>query len=171
MTEAELMELVLARLKKRQTRQLNLMCQENFERVKAPAKKVFYDYSQITLIQVPVSLLFELYHFQKTPWVDWILTGISYQVQFTLDLNEQVLPFVPFQMLRAWPLAFHIAGQPVNALTQKTISRKAILALAPQSWLVKINAQQLTAEAQEQIEKRQIKLIERVDETCIWEKS
>ncbi|REC31553.1 microcompartment protein PduM [Enterococcus pseudoavium] len=170
MDEEKLISLITERLTRREKARLNLLCQENFRPTPVPDKRVFFDYHYIGLIQVPIQLIHDLYYFEKEPWIDWLLTGISYQVQFVFDLSEQTLAFVPWKMLTQWPIDFHVAGKTVVACKKKTIKREDLLLLGEGSLLVKTNQQKVTAEAFELIQRKKIKIQERIDEACIWGK-
>ncbi|MGF2943147.1 PduM family microcompartment protein [Enterococcus xiangfangensis] len=170
MDEEKLISLIIERLTKREKARLNLLCQKNFVLTPVPDKRVFFDYHQIGLIQVPVQLIHDLYYFEKEPWIDWLLTGIYYQVQFVFDISEQTLAFIPWKMLTQWPLEFHINGEVVSACKKSTIKREDLLLLKEGSLLVKTNQQKITAEAYELIQRKKIKVTERIDESCIWGK-
>ncbi|WP_368251250.1 PduM family microcompartment protein [Enterococcus sp. 2201sp1_2201st1_B8_2201SCRN_220225] len=170
MQEEKLISLIINRLDKRARAQLEIVCQEDFSIKSVPHKKIFFDYHQIGLIQVPISLIHDLYNFQKDPWTDWILTGISYQINFIFDINEYVLSFVPWKMLIQWPICFQIAGNSVVAFKTKLIKREDLFLLKNQSFLVKTSQQQFTAEAFELVKQKKITIVERTDESCIWGK-
>ncbi|MGO3732291.1 MAG: PduM family microcompartment protein [Vagococcus sp.] len=168
MDEIELINAVKERLVKRETATIVMNCQEQCQLVAPPKTDLFYDYRHIELNQVPIKLLHDMYQFAETPWVDWLLTGISYQVIFMMNLNEFNLPFVPWKMLTDWPILFTIFNRPIYAFNASNISRNMLIMLPKESVLVTLTKQNVTAEAKEYIDKNKIKVIERFNESCIW---
>ncbi|MEG0254456.1 PduM family microcompartment protein [Vagococcus sp.] len=142
--------------------------QHNCQIALAPESTLFFECYQIELKKVSIRLIQDLYQMKESSWVDWILTGLSYQILFNIELNESILPFVPWKMLTQWPLTFFLSQQPVFGFCDTTLTRETIVKLPENCYLVKLKNQKLTEEAKELILKNKIVVIERLNESCIW---
>ncbi|MFW7431460.1 PduM family microcompartment protein [Vagococcus carniphilus] len=171
MNEDKLISMIKEKLVEREKKQVAIAYQHNCQIALPPSVTVFYEYRNINLHQVSIRLIKDLYQMKETPWVEWLLTGISYQILFSLELNEFILPFVPWKMLTEWPVVFKMSNQRVYAFQTNMLTRQLIIGLPNNSFLVILKQQKLTQEAIELIKKNNITVIERVNETCIWEES
>ena len=172
MNEADLTKLIQSiaeRLVKRQNSSTDVYCQKNFQQTPVPEKNLFFDYDRICLKQIHVAFLKDLFYLNKEePWVDWILTGISYQVHMVIEVNDSIIPFIPWKMLTQWPIEFMLEGQKLISFNKRTIKRQDIFTLENNSQLIKTKEQKLTDEAISLIRQKQISVIERTDQECIW---
>lgn len=166
--EDKLISIIKEKLIERNNVMKTIDYQHNCQVALAPQASVFFECSSIELKQVSIRLIQELFQMKETPWIDWILTGLSYQILFNIELNEYILPFVPWQMLTQWPLTFSLSQQPIIGLCEAVITREMVFDLPSNGYLVKLKKQRLTGEAQEMIDKKGIKVIERLNESCIW---
>ncbi len=170
MDEDKLISIIKQKLVERNQKEVEIAYQHNCQTALAPNVTIFFETAKINLQQVSIRFIQELYSMKETPWVDWFLIGLSYQVDFNIELNEFVLPFVPWTMLIQWPVTFTISNQRIYAYSNVTLTRQLMICLPQNSILVILNSQKLTQEATEIIKKNNITVIERVNESCIWAK-
>ncbi|MFD1123918.1 PduM family microcompartment protein [Lentilactobacillus raoultii] len=159
-------------LKKIEERKHNSQVVSYSEQEQVPNEKLFIDFGEIQLNGMTISLLIDLYQVNKhNQWVSWILKGISYNVKFFFQINENMLNFVPLTMLHDWPVTFIVGDHsPVFTLYQRNIGRSDIARFADYSILIMTTTQKLTSEALEVIEQKHIIKKVRTDEDCIWQK-
>lgn len=164
-----LVQMIASKLTSRKDQHLTVNHQEQFELVAAPSKSLFLNYDHVSVKNIHVNLIKDLYEFRTTnPWVEWLLTGLSYQVSIELDINQAVMPFIPWKMLTRWPVTFKHGGNKIYGCESLHLKREDIWDIPDQSILIKTNQQKLTSEAQELAVKKELQLIERVDQSCIW---
>ncbi|ATO43124.1 PduM family microcompartment protein [Loigolactobacillus coryniformis] len=165
----ELIQQVLARLQKRQQQKIDFFYQSDQP---APSATIYYDYASVTVQNVSIPLIRDLYRMDVSdPWVQWLMTGIGYRVHLTLAVSFKQLDFIPLPMLTAWALKFKTyQQQPIAAFEQTQITRRDLVKLPPKSVVLKTHAQKITMLGQEELVKRQLVLQERSNRTCIWEK-
>lgn len=168
--QQKLLEQILQRLQQRKTAQVAIDCQMEFQLQPAPSRELFYHYQQIRLQQVPIQLIYHLDHFAEDDWTQWLLTGLAYQVSFELSVAQQVIPFIPWRMLRDWPLRFSCQGRQLLIVPKRQITGRDIRQLPGNGILITSAGQQFTAAAKEALQQKELELVERVEETCIWDK-
>jgi microcompartment protein PduM len=137
-----------------------------------PDEEVYTDHANVVINDVAIGLVADLYRADTSnPWVQWILQGISFQVNFTFQISKQMINFIPRKMLLNWPIEFVVdARHPVFGFFGKSVSRSDLAALPDQSVVVLTPTQRLTAEAEEICQYKQIIKKIRTDEDCIWQK-
>lgn len=163
-----LIEEVIQRLKKRQNSEITV----SVNQLETPDEQIFVDHGKVILTDIPIELIVDLYSMKRgNPWVAWLLKGISYNVHFFLNINEQLVNFVPRTMVLDWPLIFVVEGKrPLIASHNQAITREEIAGLPDKSILVQYHKQHLTAEAQDICRYKDIKIKIRTEENCIWQK-
>lgn len=137
-----------------------------------PDEHLLVDFGQVTLQGITIDLLVNLYRVnEQEPWVVWLLKGMSYDVHFTFQLNDNLLNFIPLKMLRDWPVTFEVGTtQVVKAFYQDSIGRAEIAALPDHAILLVSPKQRLTVEATAVMAQKHITKHVRTDEDCIWQK-
>lgn len=164
-----IIEEVLKKIEERKSRKYTVSFSEQGQ---VPSEKLLVNFGKIQFNGMTIGLLLDLYQVDKNnPWVDWILKGISYDVKFLFQISENMVNFIPFTMLRDWPVMFIVGNDsPVFTLYQKNIGRGDVAEFADNSILVKTVTQKLTSEATEVLEQKHIIIKVRTDEDCIWQK-
>ncbi|MGX7024758.1 PduM family microcompartment protein [Vagococcus hydrophili] len=170
MDEEKLVQLIKEKLIARETAKTVFSYQHYGQINASPDSSIFKNYRRVEFNGVSIQLMNDLYRCEKTPWIDWILTGISYQTVFYFEINQFILPFIPWKMLTGWPINFIISTCEVHAFQESMITRSMIVGLLESSYLVKLNHQKITGEALELIKRKKIQVIERSNQSCIWEK-
>lgn len=165
----DLVEKAIQRLKDRQNRQATITFNAS---VQPPAEQIFVDHGKIVVENPSVVFITDLYSMNKhNEWVAWLLTGISYDVQFYFEINAEMVNFVPRLMILDWPIIFVVNGeQPLIASRNQTITRAEIAALPDHSILVKYHHQNLDDEAKDICRYKNITIKVRTEENCIWQK-
>ncbi len=137
-----------------------------------PNDKLFIDFDHVALQGVTINLLVALYRMtMQDQWVAWILKGISFDVHFSFQINENAVNFIPLKMMRDWPVTFTVGTQaPVVSFYGTTIGRSDLAAIADHAVIVVTQKQRLTSEATALIEQKHILKKVRTDEDCIWQK-
>lgn len=163
----DLVQKVIEKLKKRQASNKILFFNEL---PSPPDKQVFIDYGCVILKNVSVQLIKDLYSLKRnSAWTSWILSGLNYDVQFYIQVNEQIVNFIPRTMVLDWPINFIVGRNSlIVANYNKIISRGEIAALPDNALLIKTASQTLTDEGLEICNKKNIKIKIRTDENCIW---
>lgn len=163
----QLLTQVMDKLKERQQTELTVSYHEGSC---PPSEEVFFNNGKLVLRNVSVNLVTDLYSMnKKNQWVNWVLTGIAYDVQFYFLINEQLVNFIPRTMIMDWPLSFVINSESlVIASPSHVITRAEIAAQPDKSFLVKCQSQLMTDEAVAICKYKEIKIKMRTEKNCIW---
>lgn len=163
----DLIQKVIAKLRKRQASNKVL----SLNSLPSPLdKQLFIDYGCIIIDDVSVQLIKNLYSLRSNDaLVSWILSGLNYDVQFYLNVNERIVNFIPRTMILDWPVNF-IVGHTSLVVSDyhKIISRREIAVLPDNAVLIKTIGQVLTDEGLEICDRKNIKIKVRTEENCIW---
>ncbi|GAX07472.1 propanediol utilization protein [Secundilactobacillus silagincola] len=164
-----LIEQVLTKIRQREHQSFEV---DYLDRTLPPDDKVFTDFANVSINDVTIDLLIELYRVNTTnSWIHWILQGISFQVNFTFNISQYMVNFIPKKMLLDWPVKFVVDKErPVVTFNKQTVSRGDVAGLPDKAVLVVTDAQSLTTEAKEVSRLKQITIQIRTDEDCIWQK-
>ncbi len=169
MDEDNLIKLIKEKLIARENTKETVVYQHYGQIEVPPDASLFKKCRTLEISHVSIQLMNELYKFEKTPWTDWFFTGLSYQTLFYFEINYFILPFIPWQMLNEWPVEFMISNRKICSFQEKTLTRSMVVKLPENAILVKMKQQKLTEEATEFIRNKKIKVIERSNQSCIWE--
>lgn len=166
----DLVNKVIERLKKRRASEATVSFNA---KVNPPDEQIFIDNSRVILESVSIDFITDLYSLnQANLWVKWLLKGIDYGVKFFLKINSQMINFVPRMMILDWPVIFCVGDQsPLIASRNKVINRTEIAALPDNSILVRYYKQVITDEASDICRYKNITIMVRTEENCIWLKS
>ena len=147
-----LIEQVLTKIRQREHQSFEV---DYLDRTLPPDDKVFTDFANVSINDVTIDLLIELYRVNTTnSWIHWILQGISFQVNFTFNISQYMVNFIPKKMLLDWPVKFVVDKErPVVTFNKQTVSRGDVAGLPDKVSRLK-----------------QITIQIRTDEDCIWQK-
>lgn len=164
-----LIEQVLTKIRQREHQSFEV---DYLDKTLPPDDQVFTDFANVSINNVTINLLIDLYRVDTAnDWVHWLLQGISFQVNFTFNISQYMVNFIPKKMLLNWPVKFVVDKErPVVTFNRKTVSRSDVAALPDKAVLVVTTAQHLTTEATEVSRLKQITIQIRTDEDCIWQK-
>lgn len=159
---------VMKKLQEREERKIDVSYGQS---VTPPSSKLFLSHGKVNLTNVTIGLIKDLYSMDKDQeWVNWILTGLSYDVKFYFNVTEQMINFIPRYMILDWPIIFVLNGTaPIVASRSNSITRTELAALPDKAILVRYYRQLLTDEGREICHYKQIKIKVRTEENCIWQ--
>lgn len=156
-----LIEIIVAKLRKRQESILTLSCSE-FEEGKRSVKD-FVDHQYICLQGAGALQLARLAKLDcDDPLTRWLMKGLELGCDFTIKLGFSAICLVPKELLE-WPICIQTNQDKfIHTIPSKVITFSDVALLTEYDVLVRFRHQQLTELAKEHLDKKKIQQIERL---------
>lgn len=150
---------IIEKLAIRQTKKLSLI----YKKDEFLDQRLFLEAQTICIQRVNVLALTRLSQFDdSSPWVEWIIEGLSYGVEFKLQLATEANHLIPFELLTDWPMAIYDKdGFLLTGFSTKAITYQQVARLDESMKLLLNDRQWLTSLARETLLARKIDCLER----------
>ncbi|GEK27852.1 PduM family microcompartment protein [Furfurilactobacillus siliginis] len=164
----QLVNLVVARLQRRFHSQRTV----DFTDIMTIDDRVLVDNARITVDDVSVFALKKLMMLDEDDaFTRFVLAGIGLGTDVTLRVNFAEVNLIPEKLIVDWPVKIELATQQqVVSVPGRFLTRSDIMNLPEQAVLIKTRSQLLTQLAEDTVRQQKIQVMERMNQSCIWQK-
>lgn len=157
-----LIQEIIQRLKIRENQVLDVNYQPIFDR-EAQNTRDFLYHKKVYIHRVSSIFVHNIYRGKiEDPWVQWLLTSFDYGCHVTLELAFSQLELLPQELLLNYPLTVcDKKGHQYLAINKHILTYQDVYHLPVNSFLVVTGHQQVTALAQEELQRLKIIQLER----------